>query len=91
MGNFRHLVTWQFCMLFCRLLFPPIVFFENPFRVSNSFYPDQARQYVGPDLDPNCLQRLSADDTSKYRVRRRGYLYFSESYKTGKPKETLDS
>ena len=23
---------------------------------------------VGPDLGPNCLQRLSADDTSKKRV-----------------------
>ena len=23
---------------------------------------------VGPDLGPNCLQRLSADDTSKQRV-----------------------
>ena len=25
--------------------------------------PDQARHFVGPDLDPNCLQRLSADYT----------------------------
>ena len=31
--------------------------------MSNSFDPDQARHFVGPDLDPNCLQRLSADDT----------------------------
>ena len=23
---------------------------------------DQARPYVGPDLGPNCLQRLSADN-----------------------------
>ena len=30
---------------------------------------DQARHYVGPDLGPNCLQRLSADDTSRYRVK----------------------
>ena len=35
-------------------------------RVSNSLDPDQARRFVGPDLvgpdlDPNCLQRLSAD------------------------------
>ena len=33
-------------------------------RVSNSLDPDQARHYVGPDLDPSCLQRLSADDKS---------------------------
>ena len=31
--------------------------------VSNSLEPDQARRSVGPDLGPNCLQRLSADDT----------------------------
>ena len=33
-------------------------------RVWNSLDPGQARHFVGPDLDPNCLQRLSADDTS---------------------------
>ena len=33
--------------------------------MSNSLAPDQTRQNVGPDLEPNCLQRLSADDTSK--------------------------
>ena len=33
-------------------------------KVSNSFDPDQARHFVGPDLDQNCLHRLSADDTS---------------------------
>ena len=27
-------------------------------RVSNGLDPDQDRKYVGPDLDPNCLQRL---------------------------------
>ena len=37
--------------------------FRNTIRVSNSSDPDQARHFVGPDLDPNCLQRLSADDT----------------------------
>ena len=26
---------------------------------------DQARHFVGPDLDPNCLQRLSADIAGK--------------------------
>ena len=34
-------------------------------RVANSLDPDQARHFVGPDLDPNCLQRLSADDTGR--------------------------
>ena len=30
--------------------------------MSNGLDPDQGRRSVGPDLDPNCLQRLSADD-----------------------------
>ena len=34
-----------------------------------SLDPDQARHFVGPDLGPNCLQRLSADDTSEQRVK----------------------
>ena len=36
--------------------------------MSNSLAPDQARQFVGPDLGPNCLPRLSADDTGRQRV-----------------------
>ena len=39
-------------------------FFEHYIRVSNSLDPDQDRHPVGPDLDPNCLHRLSADDKS---------------------------
>ena len=34
-------------------------------RVSNSLDSDQARRFVGPDLGPNCLQILSADDTRR--------------------------
>ena len=30
-------------------------------RKSNRFDPDQDRYSVGPDLGPNCLQRLSAE------------------------------
>ena len=37
--------------------------------MSNSLDPDQARRLVGPDLGPNCLQTLSADDTSRQRVK----------------------
>ena len=33
-------------------------------RVSNRLDLDQDRPSVGPDLGPNCLQRLSADDKS---------------------------
>ena len=42
--------------------------FRNTIRVSNSLEPDQARRSVGPDLVPNCLQKLSADDTRRYGV-----------------------
>ena len=37
-------------------------FFQNTSIMWNSFDPGQARQYVGPDLGPNCLRKLSADD-----------------------------
>ena len=37
-------------------------------RLSNSLDPDQARHFVGPDLGPSCLHRLSAEDTSRQRV-----------------------
>ena len=33
-------------------------------RVSNSLDPDQARQFVWPDLGPNCLLMLSAEKKS---------------------------
>ena len=39
--------------------------FRNTIRMSNSLDPDPARLYVGFDLNPNCLQTLSADDTSR--------------------------
>ena len=58
-------------MLFCRLLiFFKINFFRKilsgiPSECQTVFDPDQARHFVGSDLGPNCLQRLSADDTSR--------------------------
>ena len=49
-------------------IFQNLLFLKNSFRdtirLSNSLDSDQARHYVGPDLGPNCLQKLSADDTS---------------------------
>ena len=38
--------------------------FRNTTRMSNSLDPDQAGHFVGPDLGPNCLQRLSAETKS---------------------------
>ena len=37
-------------------------YFGNTIKVSKSLDPDQAQHYVGPDLGPDCLQRLSAND-----------------------------
>ena len=61
LGNFSY---------FCHLLtfFKSNFFkysFRNTIRVSNGLDPDQDGQNVGPDLSPNCLQRLSADDKSR--------------------------
>ena len=36
--------------------------FRNSLKVSNSFDLDQVEKIVRSDLDPNSLQRLSADD-----------------------------
>ena len=74
--SFYHISTksllGNFFMLFGRLLIFFIKInlskknsFRHTFRVSNSLDPDLAQHFVGPDLGPNCLQRLSADDTSR--------------------------
>ena len=48
-------------------LFSKLTFFLNYFtiRVSNGLDSDQHRHCVGPDLGPNCLQRLSEDNKSQ--------------------------
>ena len=57
----------------CLLIFFKINFkkkyFSNTIRVSNSLDPDQAQHFVGPDLGAKCLQRFSADDTSRQRLK----------------------
>ena len=49
------------------------IFFEKKIgtliRVSNSLEPGQTRRFVGPDLGPNRLQRILADDSSRLRVK----------------------
>ena len=42
---------------------------SNTIKVSNSLGPDEAPNFVGPELGQNCLQMLSPDDTSRQRVR----------------------
>ena len=51
-------------LIFSKINFFEKFFLENTIIVSNSFDPDQARRFVGPDLGSNNLQRLSADDKS---------------------------
>ena len=61
LGNFSC------CRLFSKLTFSKNSF-TNSIRVSNGLDPYQDRCSVGPDLVPNCLQRLPADDTCRQRV-----------------------
>ena len=57
---------WVFFYVCCLLIF----FSKSTFSKiisdipseSNSLGPDQVRHCVGPDLGPNCLQIISADD-----------------------------
>ena len=59
LGNFSY-----FCCLLQTLF--KIFFFQKILSgtLSNCLDPDQDRQNVGPDLDPNRLQRLSATTNS---------------------------
>ena len=55
--------------------------FRNNISMSNSLDPGQARQFVGPDLGPNCLQRLSADDTNRQRNKSNmGFSYLPRTF-----------
>ena len=58
--------------VFCVCFFSKLTFLKNYFMIYhfcvNSLDPDQDQHFVGPDLGPNCLQSLSADDTSRQRV-----------------------
>ena len=51
-------------VLFLESFFFSKTSFRNTIRVSNSLDLD----LVGPDLDPDCLQKLSSDDTSRETV-----------------------
>ena len=70
-------------MIFCHLqIFLKINFFEIFFtiRVPNSLDFDQAQRFVGPDLGPNCLQRSSADDTSRQRVKKLVHFFVQDNF-----------
>ena len=72
--NKDSLHAGKYCMHFCACFFFlfKIVFQKKSFRnsirlrVSNSLDQDQARHFVGPDLGPNCLQKLSAEESKAF-------------------------
>ena len=66
LGNFLFFF-FVACWFFQNQLFRKN-YFRITIRVSSSLDPDQARLNVGPDHGPNCLQRLSADNTCRQRV-----------------------
>ena len=54
--------------------FQKYLFFQKHYiciRVLNGLDPDQNQCSVGPDLGPNCLQRLSADDKTLTSIEER--------------------
>ena len=68
-SDFRS-AYWVIFMLFCDLrIFSKSTFSKDSFRnilfVSNTWDPGQIHCFVGPDLVPNCLQKLSADNTEE--------------------------
>ena len=54
-------------MLFCRLLIfsNSILFFQEYHQSVKQFGFRSGPKFCRPDLDPNCLQMLSANDTSR--------------------------
>ena len=66
LGNFSE--SLSSASFFSNQLFPKNNL-GNTIRVSNSLDTDQARRFFGPDLGLNCLQMLSADDTSRQKVK----------------------
>ena len=59
---FDQLLDFLLLLFHRTLLLCHILLFGCWIRVSNSLEPDQARHIVEPDLGPNCLQTLSADN-----------------------------
>ena len=59
---FKYCFYYSFT-LYCFVIFRYCFFFKT-IQVSKSSDPNQARHFVGPDLGPICLQRLSADNKS---------------------------
>ena len=61
-GGTLNTNTTKMMMFCCLLIFFKKILSGNTIKVSKGLYPDQDRHDVGPDLGPNSLRRLSADD-----------------------------
>ena len=61
---FQYCFYYAFTVYCCAILYSLNTEFFNTIRVSNSLDLDQTRHFIGADLGPNCLQRLSADNKS---------------------------
>ena len=53
----------KFACFFFAELFLQSTFSKISFRMLNRLDPDQAKHFVGPNLNPNYLQRLTAEDS----------------------------
>ena len=67
LGNFAFFLLFvDFFLILFFFFFSKKKSYMSAIRVSNSLDPDQAQCFVGPELGPNCLKRLSADDKSRH-------------------------
>ena len=60
-----HVLEYETCYLSKSNLTFSKYYISNTIIVPNSVDSDQVRRFIGYELVPNYLQRLSADDTSK--------------------------
>ena len=58
--------------------------------MSNGLDPNQAQKNVQPDLGPNCLQIISADDTGRDRVNMWGLTHEAPNTTTVEFVNTVD-
>ena len=73
MPLFNYFPSGNFPCICCQLIFfskSPVFekknLIRNAIRVSNSFDPDKAQHFVGPDLRPNGFQKLSTDNFVRF-------------------------
>ena len=58
---FAFMVTFNVFLSSADYFSKSFFLFEKLFQESHNLDPDHTRRFVGPGLDPNCLQMLSTD------------------------------